>query len=96
MEELLGAALVGLGDGFVALTTCHTNFFPIFTHLREAVADLATVPTLAHALPGDLAVVAEKARGAENTAIADTKEVSTSKALLREVVIRKTVPPSEC
>lgn len=79
--------LAGLeGVGLAAFTTCQTNFFPLFTHLRETEPDLAVVPTFGQALPGDFAVAfeAEKARGVDRIAKANTAQEKTRADFLRE------------
>ena len=94
---------VGVVDTFgvvrlAVLTTCQTNFLPVFTHFKETAPVFTVVPALGQACPGvfGAALVAEKAKGEERSAKPRVDAVKTRADFLREEFMRKTVPASEC
>ncbi len=94
--------LVGVGEGFGAIglavfTTCQINFLPLLTHLNCLPTDFVREPTFEQAPPAFIAPVEdEKAMGVAMTAIAKTNAEIISGDFFMEVVMRKTLPLSEC
>lgn len=98
VDETLGEADGLIGVGLAVFATCQINFFPLFTHFSDAAPDFAIVPSFTQVAPGVFAAVLEEAKdkGVERIARANIAHEMRSEDFLGEVVMRKTVPPSEC
>ncbi len=87
------AGVVLTGAGLAVFTVCQTNFFPLFTHVKDAVLVFATAPSLVHGLPALAAVfAAEKAMGAERIPTAITEDARRREILFELIEKRYPLP----